>query len=489
MRKELLKLNRKTKIISLFLLLFPIASMSGEKLPPILDFYPVCQYKTLNTVSVKKRIKDSKSNNSAVTVSEQQLKEKRYAALLNKLRKKAQEQNADALILVARQNKKSKLINQKNTTMLTFEAELVSECNNLSEDTSRPAKFNHKGMVSKKAYFESTKKTAKVETYQILLPVKRLKYRHPVISDKNVSLTDGVYGVKLGFSYQQVLEVLGDPSIQLSIFKNQFVVGYGRHHWFYFQSDKLVKIDTTSSPVSINLVNRISFRDFFDDNLWKIDQRVPHGIPLAKVRKLLSIHSTLSKKNQLVIKQSGRELRLKFDTIKNFGSEKRSYKLDGFSLQTASYRSSAVKADVGLAAQYKVIENVLMSLDQGEPVDMQPLAKQLGNPVGKIFISGEKQLVIFNPYLVTEIDSGDLSKILLSENLFDSGNGPSNKTEPWNIAGFKQGTALEQLRNQLPEDAFEWDGKVEFESDSYQTALTFEQKGKQQVLYEMEISL
>ena len=204
--------------------------------------------------------------------TEKPLADKTRLSLLNKLRSKALSLNADALILIDKEINTAKshgmgTANVSNYTV-SYKAELISQCKENNRKKQKIAPYNHNGY---KVLNINTLTTTIETTFTFTPPIKE-KLNHPIITSKEISLKNGLYGVKLGSTHQQVIAAFGDPSLVLSLFKGEVVIGYGRNHWLHFQNNKLVKVQSKLSVISPTLLNMVPLRDFSTSKpgLWLI---------------------------------------------------------------------------------------------------------------------------------------------------------------------------------------------------------------------------
>lgn len=482
----LLPLNR---IIYLSLcVLISMTVNADDSLPPILDFYPDCQYEILDTITVKVKAVNKMVNRNDLSKTIQSPLHEKINGLLEVIRLKGRKQNADAIILLSRHIKFSKTAGRKNGEhLISFKAELIHQCNDLTADLLRPTRINHEGKQvigfnwNKKINIGSDKKLTYSGTVKSL--------RHPAISQTQVSISKGAYGVKLGVSPSQVLDALGDPSFNLAIQDGEIILGYGRRHWFHFQSNKLVKIDTISSFLSIDILNRTPFRDFFDDKSWKINGVLAPQTSLADVSAALETSLSLSNNNELKLQQNGQVLRLHFDVHRKFPTDNLKYTLDGYSLQLESYTAQPLGDFSHWESQNEALEHLYLRLQKDQEINLDQLKLQLGEPSGLLNISGEKQLLLYSPSLLVEVSKSLVSKIHLTDDFITNSENSGILRGPWHFLNLWQGQNLDEVKKQLPEDAFEWDNKIEYELDMHQVALLFEERNGQQLLYELEIEL
>ncbi len=308
-----------------------------------------------------------------------------------------------------------------------------------------------------------------------------------MIANAVISLNNGIYGAKLGSSYQQTISEFGDPNIELNILENEIIIGYGRHHWFHFQSGKLVKAQTYPPFISLGTLNKIPLLDFFDDYKWMIENKLSYKSNLEEVRSALNIYMPLNKSNQLLIKGQANTLILNFKLDNYRTNGKKNYLLNGFSLQTNDYNAQKVKHLGAQEAQYQVIAKAFLKLQKNQELNWQELNIEIGKPIGRIALTYYSSLNIYNPHLLIETNSSEWVKVYFMDNLFL----PNVKEYPsvlsWSLLNFKQGKSLEQLRKYFPENVSEREYKVSIDSNRYELSLYFDEINGHNLLYQAEL--
>jgi len=196
-----------------------IAKTDINNLPSILDYYPNCSYEIIETASSKEE-------------TEQPLAIETTQLLLKRLRKQAKSIGANALILTARKTRKSKSAfdtagfgKTKVLYTISYHAELIKSCKEEFGSYKKAAAFNHLGekILSFKNEIQLSAK--------VVINTEKAKLHRPIVTNQEVSLEHGLYGIKIGSDYQQVIAAFGDPSIQLNLLNNELLVGYGRRFW------------------------------------------------------------------------------------------------------------------------------------------------------------------------------------------------------------------------------------------------------------------
>ncbi len=387
-----------------------VQSKAVDNLPAILDYYPNCDYQTVDTYTVKEITSNTRRKETIVK-------------LLKKLQNKALNIGADAIIIEQRNIKKYKEnkrylgsnSNQTYSSIISYEGVLIKTCQSSSTAERKAAPFNHLGQPVKKIKGMTLSLSTKIV---FTLPAKATLHRPSILNNK-ISLTHGIYGLKLGASYSEVHATLGDHSFAFNLFEDEKIIGYGRRHWLFFQTDKLVKVSTQYPVLSIDTLNKIPLIEFFDDYEWKINGLVGRNASLAEVKKSLNIQGELNAKKQLIVKDDNNTMLLNFTSNKSRDDNKYTYFLSEFTVKNNSYKEPSHKADLPKPQHFNALKLILTTLDQDEEgVVWSELSKELGKPIGRITVSAQSYINIYNENLAVLIKRTELDTIYLLEEVF-----------------------------------------------------------------------
>jgi hypothetical protein len=458
--------------------MFQIQTVSAETdLPAILDYYPNCDYQVMKVHSLK------------VTTDELSAG-KAKLSLLNKLRRKGRDIGADAVIVTEKVVKELMNIEKNLGThskkiskyALSFKAVLIKLCESTDKRDQKRTPINHEGNSVKTTFISSTTIRNKI----IFNPPAKAELNHPIVNNKELSLVNGLYGVKIGASFEDVINTLGDPSIVLSEFEGEAILGYGRKLWFFFQVNKLVKIDTQLDSVSPTLLNKIPLRNYFDDNPWMIDNKLVRQSTLAEVKSTLGIKTQLNNYNQLIQSDKGNRLILSFSFREDIDNNTKEYFLDSFTLQIKDYSQPSHEISYNPERQFDDLSLAIAELTEGKEIFWRELKAKLGQPLGRITLTATSFVDIYNANLLIGIKSGELDNILLLEPLF---NLPKRQMkDAWYLGEYVEGKSIEQLKKLFPADAFELANKIIIDAEQYQLTLSFFDSEEKTALYEAELS-
>lgn len=485
MRNNMQKITYLISKLGILFIIFLAAnaqSKTPEDLPPILDYYPNCDYQDIGKFVAREKAERPRAR-------------KVTDKLLKRLREEALDVGANAVILEdisivkdkrnrnARGNMDKDYGLEGGTLKLydvRFQALLIKTCQNSSGIKGKLAPYNHLGDIAR----ASNKLVLRISTQITLTPPKKAKLHRPAILQKEVSLTNGVYGINLGSNYAEVLASFGDPSFELNLFKDELIISYGRHHWLHFQEDKLVKVSSEFSLISQDILNKIPLIDFFDDSVWEINNLVTRKASLAEIKKALKVTGELNNKNQLTINNASNTMILSFSYSNDSFEKDENYTLSGFSLYKNTYQEPVNKTTLSANRPYNSLTSMLSALEKNEDIQWSQLNEKLGEPIGRITVSATSYINIYNDNLAILIKGTELNSIYLVEQIFNA----KLDEKPWSLGPFAQGKTIAQLQTHFPEDAFTYESEVQISNEAYQLSLFFNEYDEQG-LYEVMLKL
>jgi hypothetical protein len=467
----------KIVTFSCFLLfsLFAFSAVEEVVLPPILDYYPNCEYQIIKETSV-------------IGMAKAQQMAKTTKRLLNQLQQKAIDAGANGVIIIDKKIEDINVLDEKGgQQQIRFFAKLILQCQQEKIATKigtpnvihqRFTAYNHEGVKAKS-----------MMTFKLTSANSRVG--RPEIINTEISLANGLYGVKLGDSYQQVINNFGEPNVQLTILADELIIGYGRHHWLHFQLDKLVKVQSTLPYLSASILNKIPLLDFFDANAWKINNKVGRKALLKDVYPALALDKPLNEKNQLVLNSQDKVLTLNFIASKNSHTNEKKYTLGGFSMEQSNYKESRMLPFDDQVIQNEAITQAYLALVSNKEINVNNLAEQLGEAKGRIVLPRGITINIYNQHLMLKLNANELVEIHLLEEVFlnANDNANSNSKAIWALGDFIQGGSFEQLQKSFPDDAYESNYGIEIPSVGYSLFLLFDDYNKGKPLYEAVISV
>lgn len=463
----------KTVIFGCFSLfsLFAFSAVDEVNLPPILDYYPNCEYQVIKETSVIGMVKG-------------QQMAKTTKRLLNQLQQKAIDAGANGVIIMDKKIEDIDVLDEKGgQQQIRFFAELIVQCQQekIAYKKSTPNVIHQRFT----AYNHAGVKAKSMMTFKLTSADSRVS--RPEVINTEISLANGLYGIKLGDSYQQVIKKFGEPNVQLTLLAEELIIGYGRHHWLHFQLDKLVKVQSTLPYLSASILNEIPLLDFFDANAWKINNKVGRKALLEDIYSELALDKPLNEKNQLVLNSQNKVLILNFIVSKNSHTHEKKYTLGGFSMQQSNYKESLMLPFDDQMIQNKAITQAYLTLVSNKNINVNKLVEQLGEAKGRIVLPRGVTINLYNQHLILKVKAAELVEIHLLEEVFI--NDAVNSKGAWALGDFIQGGPFEQLQKSFPDDAYESNYGIEIPSVGYSLFLLFDDYNKGKPLYEAVISV
>ena len=477
------KLQYITIVLIMSVMTSTVFALSDNDLPAILDYYPNCSYQIIK--SSTSQLKTDDPSNTEVN-----------ARLLNVLRKDAQKNDADAIILTSK--KVSKYVKNSRsldgslyyTYMLSYKGEFIKQCQETNSEKRKPARYNHLGNRT----LEINRGSVQFSTSTIIAQNRMEEYKNPQIENKEVSLDNGIYGLQMGARLAQVILKLGKPNVILDGIAKETVVGYGRHHWFHFQDDILVKFQSEFQLLSTDILNSVPMLDFFDGYKWLIDNKINYKSSLKDVKRILNIDTKLNDNNQLQLRDDNHTLTLNFLTINEHRYSEENFVLNGFTIESNAYIPTTLlimdnNLTVPDKSKFDAINQVYTKIQNKELVNWDEISLSLGNPVGHITLSNDSNITLYSPNLLFITKDSNLLSINILEGSFIADNKRQSKIIPWQLGHYQHGQTLKETRPFLPESAFEYDNKVEIDNERFSLILFFYDINGKNILYQSELKI
>lgn len=458
---------KKTILILTGLVATTQACATETSLPPVLNYYPECEYSIIDesTASHKHKIPLSKESKSE---------------LIQIIRQTAKTKNADAVILTDRAVKRIKKFkgftdSHRDTNFnLTFDYQLIKNCQD-TKPQSRFTNYNDRGNVSL-----SMPQAKREMSFSIKIPEKP-KLRRPELENRKISIDEGIYGLKLGDSIEQVVATLGDPSVELNHFADQQVLGFGRRHWFYFADDKLVRVQTNQALLTLTTLNKIPIWDAFDNHDWLIGGDLQRGTGRDIVLKRFKQDDSEA---PFTLASDEAELRLFFTKITDTSDNSANEQLANFDYRVKGYKAPTPILQPTSEDTYELISAMYDGLKANQEPDSNPI--DLSQVKGKIWLTPREQFNIVNDNLIVKTKAQRITKVQFVESVFSS---QESDSSPWYIGQFIAGQSMADVRPHLDEYALEMYQDVVIDMDLFSLTLAFEEVQGKNRLYQADLTI
>lgn len=395
---------------SLFSLLLSPAK-AGE-LPPVLNYQPHC---TADIVSQQQLAKVLVVTGK----SHQQERDKVTRELIQQMRQLAYEQHADAVLLtdIATKTRLAKNSGQTPVRRLLVSANLIRFCPNDASLSDQPAAFDENGSVS------SSLSSLKFEVSS-KEPVPQPQAPEPMPVRRHVSLNEGAYGFLPGMTPDEVLQLAGQPDVQIRLQQGRQAWAYGRELWLVFDST-LQQIQYHPQLLSGYGSNLAELSEQFDQR-WQLDGRLPYRASLADVKQYL--HQTKQSFQQgknaaeLVLTDAKHQLVLKFTNYQQVHNQPAVPLLAAFSLLGKAETQLSMQPE---ALPWQQLQPLLAPLALQQTPQLSQLDALLALPQHQVIERKEKTWLVFGEHLQLHIQNDRVRAVRLTPSLFLTG---ANKT-------------------------------------------------------------
>lgn len=342
--------------ICALLLACQLPVLHAESLAPLVDLLPEC--KQADVVPLKTVLKVRNHNLWRFAVLRDVPEVARY---LQQIRENAMARRFDAVLVQKIKQSEHKLPGNYSEVLVQLELFRFCEGNNALSDKSadisgaRQIKIDL-GTTQIRPAVTTVIRRQDTEAYRVIVP-----------PNHHLSLQEGVFGLKLKMTAEQVFALWGSPSADLTLTDGARLLGYGRRLWVYL--DPLVKAVFTDSEILSGVGrNLLEFHPEFDDKPWLVEGKVAYKTDMVQAGlKLGSWH----KVTPLIWRkqQPGQQLKLQFDEFNPESVHQTTAMLTGF------YYSNAATLPAQMILQQQPWEDVLAF---AESVSVRNLQQQPG---------------------------------------------------------------------------------------------------------------
>lgn len=483
----------KKLIIIAFNALAIVSAIASEH-PPILSYFPGCDYKVLDIVTERGAVADTLTKENLRREYEQDL-----AKIIMRLQAQAAALGADALIIThltkSARVKDRELSVVDKEIVFEFTAEAIADCPSENKALRRPTQYDENGLKG------HTLKISKINAELDLNAVIRNKSQltslfdgkaistenyksNPSLVNKDISLTGDFYGVAIGDSRNEILDKLGYPSAEFKIFKGTESLLYGRRHWLHFIKNKLVSVEFTDQILSYGPLNLIQAKDEFDQFEWRIEHLIKLNTPIEESRELFKSKHPVEKGNVLTIRDKNIQLSLIFDTEYDpYSSITKKY-LVGFSLSQAN---TALSENEIASASVLGVDELIEHAKLGHKLDFDKFKQHISKPIGRIFADEQTYYDILDNHFMIKTRDESFSEINIREDIFKTARVKSAKAI-WSVNNYLfQENTLGDIQQQIAQELNIMMGKTSISLPNLQIRLYLDGSDEQAILYAADL--
>ena len=433
-------------------------AQTKDPLPPVSNFYPKCEGSF---------VKMEKAHLITNTPYEKETK----LELITQLREKAAEVNADLVILADRDVRSYSLGKfNKQKYYLIFRAEFHRQCAQNEEQyaVNKVAAYNQFGEKN------ITLKRAKSRSISVKLSTPGQEtFNHPELTNTEISFKNGIYGIKLGSEVKDVIQTLGEPSVQLDVMEGEQVLLFGRRQAFHFQNNKLVKFNAHYDQLSQSINNKIPIRPTLDGQHWQLNNEIRRQMSLTEVASYLGQEVALDENNNFNLKYGQQVMQMQFSFVTDQETYEKQFYLYNLTLTHADYIQKPMREISDSKQLYQDINTVYLTLTNNDLVQKQTINETLKQPILMIWDSPNTVLKAFNNHLIVRQKYERLIEISFVEQILKMLE-LQQTSVPWYLGNFTQGVKKSELKSLFTEDVTAQDEEIIMESEWHQISLLFD---------------
>ncbi len=450
------------------------AHIQAKELPPILAFYPRCDFTVIDTSNITRNV--SKVG-AALNHDDLQKQEQR---IFNSFRERAQKRGADAVILTERNlrvhspngNQSSNFQGARFNT-LEYSAQLIERCEEDLQQAQKPTPFNATGAAQK------TLSLGSIGGWSgefILKPANVNERVVTSIEDYSINIQNGAYGLKISASMSEVEQRLGTPTFVGNIDNDHAMLAFGRSLWLVFKDQKLMQVSSSVPYLSVELTNLLGFDDRFDDIPWRISDKF--GRYEAVDPDVVKEHSQSTRgnfeNNLLSYQNESSQLTIHFSkTDKKLSATEFLLKANAFTLP--QFQLNQVDP---------VLVNTLSAYMLGESDELE-LDTIRNAPIARARLSQSKSLLWYGGHLFVENLGNSVNTVYLLENPLQK----SSTSSAWQFNNIAQYESQERVLNKLGDDVFFMGDSAEVNGANYTQEFIFYDLGDGPVLISSQIKM
>jgi len=304
----------------------------------------------------------------------------------------------------------------------------------------------------------------------------------PKLPSKNISVEQGVFGVKADMNIIDALSVLGIPMSEMALNDTDVLYSFGRNLWLIAKENKVHSISNTNSQISNTVKSMIAFDDRSLTD-WKINGVIGHGDSKQSVEALIEGAFT-SENTFLVDSESTASLEIKF--VKESFAEEANWIVSDFSYGNLTEKVSldANYITNNTADGYEVFAEILRKAesedDKAITINALPYY-----PIFTAYGSEGKKIYIYDNHLIVTAKNEKIKQLYIAETLFS---GVEDSTK-WKLGHIYSNQASDEIEAMFKDDVFGVGDYWEVYTENLKYDFYFKRNDRSLVLDEVEIEL
>lgn len=436
----------------------------NDQSPQVLDHYPNCDYTVLDTLKFTDR---RKREANLVT---REMRQDMLDEIVGKIKTKAQELNADGIILLSRTEQDidrfSPRMRGSASHIMRVKAQFIGNCD-LSEglsDNKTP-----KSALIPRAYSVDMRTFNSLKFNITLTPPKPPTLNRPALASHAIDEFGTVYGMTLGSLIDDALDAWGDPALHLKLSDHHQLLVFGREFYALFEDNQLVEATNENRWLSAELRNLLPVDERFEHKRLQILGQANMALSLNEAKSTLTGFKAV-RQGELAHASAAFDVTLKFDTARHINANLH-HPLRFFAIR---HQDASDVAPVPYIADRATYQKLSAMITQGLE-DHSPLIKTLSAAAwGAGRLNRTTAFLLLDNHLLVEKRGSSIVKLHVLEQAIPL----TNDQQPdWRLGEFAYGLSKTEVNRQDIEDMFEMSDELYMSNDVSSQRWTFSDDG------------
>lgn len=304
----------------------------------------------------------------------------------------------------------------------------------------------------------------------------------PEIASSNISLKEGVFGVKAGMTTIDAFKILGVPTSEVALNDSDVLYSFGRNLWVVAKNDKVHIVTNKNNWISSTLKSLIAF-DERNLNSWKIDGHIESRA--TKQQVLESLDGEFIEDAKFRLNADSNDIGLEIDFVKDSFSK-------GAMLIVNEFRYGNLTDNVTMDAnyindntqgRYDTIDDLIRENTKNkEPTLISDLPYY---PIFTAYGADKQKIYAYDNHLILIADDEEIKKIYIAETLFHN----TNSHATWKLGNIYAHQVSDEIADKFEGEVFGVDDYWEVYTDAFKYDFYFKKDNETLVLDELAIEI
>ncbi|WP_334059826.1 hypothetical protein [Alteromonas sp. S005] len=304
----------------------------------------------------------------------------------------------------------------------------------------------------------------------------------PEIASYNISLEEGVFGVKAGMKTIDAFKILGVPTSEVALNDSDVLYSFGRNLWLVAKNDKVHIVTNKNNWISSTLKSLIAF-DERNLNSWKIDGHIER---LATKQQVVeSLAGEFIEDAKFRLNADSNDIGLEIDFVRDTFSEGAMLVVNEFRYGnlTDNVKIDANYINDNTQGRYDTIDDMIReNTKNNKPTLISDLSFY---PIFTAYGTEKQKIYAYDNHLILIADDEEIKKIYIAETLFYN----TNSHAKWKFGNIYVHQVSDELADKFEGEVFGVDDYWEVYTDAFKYDFYFKKDNNTLVLDELAIEI